>query len=115
MVKPYVSQQPIDDFSLAFSDNLYNAALTSGANTILTVPSTAARYKAVIKVTQPTWIAYNHTASSPVSSAFTTTYCELIVSSQDFCREVVSASTLNFFSVSSSANISVGFYSFQTV
>ncbi len=114
MISPFLGQQPIDDFGLFFDSVKYNASLISSSDTALTIPGVAPRYKAVIKVTGPVWVAYNNTAASPGSSAFIATNSELINVSQNFCREVRAADVLHFFSLSSSADVSVVLYSLLT-
>jgi hypothetical protein len=109
---PYVSQQPVDDFGLGFTNLLYSAALATGVDTSLTIPGMSHHYKVLIKVGDPAvvWVSLNQTAAIPVGTTFASSSSEL-VPSQGLCREVNSGDVLHFITQSGSANVSIALYS----
>ena len=111
---PYLSQQPIDDFSLRFSNVLYSATLSASTDTTLTVPSVAPRFKALIKVKQAVdvWVALNNTAAVPAGSTFVSTHSELITDM--LCREVKAGDVLHFITATATTDVSVAFYALGT-
>ncbi len=111
---PYISQQPVDDFSLRFSGLKYSVTLGAASDTTLTVPSTAARFKAVmkVKVGAEAWVAVNGTAAVPAGASFAATTSEMINST--LCREVNSGDVLHFITATASTDVSVVFYALGT-
>lgn len=116
MITPYLAQQPIDDFSLPFAGLKYSASLVATTDTTLTVPGTAPRYKAVIKVESAglVWVALNATAAVPAGGTFAATTSELITDAKSICREVVKGDVLHFITAGSGIDVSVVFYAFGT-
>lgn len=119
MITPYLSQQPIDDFGLRFSDLKFNALVAVTTDTALTIPGNAPRYKAVIKVmvvdaadNGVSWVAINATAAPPAGATFAATTSELLTN-QAIGREVKAGDVLHFYSTAAT-NISVALYSVGT-
>jgi hypothetical protein len=115
MITPYLSQQPIDDFGLRFSDLLYSVSLDATTDTTLIVPGNAPRYKAVLKISYNgvVWVAVNATAAVPAGSTFASTTSELI-NGQHLCREVKNGDVLHFYTPNADTVVSVAFYSMFT-
>lgn len=113
---PYLSQQPVDDFGLTVSDIKYSATLGSATDTTLTVPGSAPRYKAVIRVEPDAvvWFAVGATAAVPTGATFATVSSEMISGDTPLCREVKAGDVLHFISVSSNRDVSVVFYALNT-
>lgn len=113
---PYISQQPVDDFGLRFSNLKYSASLAATTDTTLTVPGDAPRYKAVMKVENNglVWVATNATAAVPAGASFAATTSELITDAKSLCREVVAAEVLHFYTTTAGTDVSVVFYPLGT-
>lgn len=111
---PYLSQQPVDDFSLRFSNLLYSATLNASTDTTLTVPSVASNFKALIKVKNgaDVWVALNNTATVPVGNTFVATGSELI--NGTLCREVKAGDVLHFITATATTDVGVTFYAIGT-
>ncbi len=112
----YISQQPVNDFGLRLSDTKYSATLAATTDTTLTVPGgspTSVKYKAVIKVTAPVWVAVNAVAAVPAGATFAATTSELIEPELEFCREVAANDVIHFFAAAT-ASVSVVLYSLFT-
>jgi hypothetical protein len=114
---PYISQQPIDDFSARFATLKYSATLAATTDTTLTIPGNAPRYKAVIKLglsnTALVWMALNATAAVPAGGTFAATTSELIDTIR-ICREVKAGDVLHFFTATASTQVSVVLYAIGT-
>lgn len=112
---PYVAQNPVDDFGLRFSNLKYSATLAASTDTTLTVPGTAPRYKAVIKVENnaDVWVALNATAAIPAGGTFAATTSELVNGNYYICREVLAGDVLHFFTAAANTDVSVVFYALQ--
>ena len=120
MVTPYLSQQPVDDFGLRFSDLKYSANLPATTDVVLVVPGNAQRYKAVMKsfpVLADVWVAINKSliiaAELPVGATLIPTNSELL-SGMQFCREVVAGDVLHFITPNAGTPLSVVFYALNT-
>lgn len=116
MITPYNSQQPVDDFGLLFASLKFSASLAATTDTTLTIPGTAPRYKAVIKVENNglVWVALNATAAVPAGSTFAATTSELITDAKSLCREVKSGDVLHFFTATAATDVSVVLYAVGT-
>jgi hypothetical protein len=116
MTPLYVSQQPVDDFGLYFSNLKYSASLAATTDTTLAVPDKAQRYKAVIKVENNglVWVAVNATAAVPAGSTFAATTSELVTDAKSLCREVRSTDVLHFYTATAGTDVSVVFYAVGT-
>lgn len=116
LITPYVSQQPVDDFGLRFAGIKYSASLAATTDTTLTIPGSARRYKAVIKVEQNglVWVALNATAGVPGGSTFAATASELINDAKSICREVSAGDVLHFYTATAGTDVSVVLYSLGT-
>jgi len=116
MITPYVSQQPVDDFGLRFAGLKYSASLNATTDTTLTIPGTAPRYKAVIKVENNglVWVALNATAGVPAGATFAATNSELINDAKSLCREVVAGDVLHFYTATAGTDVSVVLYAVGT-
>lgn len=116
MIKPYTSQQPVDDFGLLFADLKYSASLAATTDTTLTIPGKAQRYKAVIKVENNglVWVALNATAAVPAGGTFAATTSELINDAKSLCREVKAGDVLHFFTATAGTDVSVVLYAVGT-
>lgn len=117
MTTPYLAQQPIDDFSQRFADQKYNATLAGAAETNLTVPGAAPRWKALIKCKAgaDVWVALNATAAVPVGASFAATTSELLTNATPMCREVKAGDVLHFITATATTDVSVVFYSMGAV
>lgn len=115
-VTPYLSQQPVDDFSLRFSNLLYSASLAASTDTSLTIPGDAPSYKAVIKVGTNgiVWVAINGVAAVPAGASFGASKSELITDAKSICREVKGGDVLHFITTVASTPVSVALYSLLT-
>lgn len=115
-ITPYTAQQPVDDFSLQFAGLKYSAALAGSADTTLTVPGVAPRYKALIKVGGAgiVWVALNATAAVPAGAGFAATTSEMVSAEQEICREVKADDVLHFITATATTNVSVVFYAVGT-
>lgn len=113
---PYLSQQPVDDFSLPFSKLKYACTLSATTDTTLTIPGDAPFYKALIKCEDggQVWVALNATAAAANAGTFLATTGELLTGSQAICRHVRSGDVLHFYSISATTDVSVVLYSVQT-
>lgn len=109
---PYLSQQPVDDFSLPFSNIKYTATLAITTDTSLTVPGKAQFYKAVMKC-EPggeVFVALNAAAAAPAGSSFAASTSELLTEGQKLCRHVKAGDVIHFFSATATTDVSVSFY-----
>ena len=115
-ITPYIAQDTVTDFAMRFSSLKYSASLTATTNTTLTIPGTAPRYKAVIKVKNNgvVWVALNKTAETAAGPSFAATDSELISDAKSLCREVKAGDVLNFFSETSATSVSVVLYALNT-
>jgi hypothetical protein len=123
MTVPYLSQQPIDDFGLRFSDIKFSSFLSIGVEQTLVVPGVARRYKVIIKSGAPSlsvWAALNQTAAAPAGAPIAATTSELIPPSGSICREVKAGDIIHLKSADPFATgllgapVSVLFYSIGT-
>jgi len=116
MVAPYISQQPVDDFGLRFSELKYSASLAATTDTALTIPGNAGRYKAIIKVENNglVWVALNATAAVPAGAGFAATTSELITDAKSLCREVKAGDVLHFITATAGTDVSVVLYALGT-
>lgn len=116
MIRPYTSQQPVDDFGLLFASLKYSASLASATDTTLTIPGKAQRYKAVIKVENNglVWVALNATAAVPAGSTFAASTSELINDAKSICREVSAGDVLHFITATAGTDVSVVLYAIGT-
>lgn len=115
MVRPYISQQPVDDFGLLFSDLLFSVTLAATTDTSLTIPGNAQRYKAIIKTgVGEAWVALNVAATPPGGAVFASTNSEMITNAQKLCREVKAGDVLHFYSTAGALDVSVVLYSVGT-
>ncbi len=116
MITPYLAQQPIDDFGFRFADLKYSASLAATTDTTLTIPGTAGKYKAVIKVENNglVWVALNATAAVPGSASFAATTSELITDAKSLCREVKAGDVLHFYTATANTDVSVVLYALGT-
>jgi len=112
MQTPYLSAQPVDDFSLRTAGFKYSAALAASTDTTITVPGAAKRYKAIFKVagTGAVWVAINQTAAIPAGTTFALTDSELVTEGQKVCREVISGDVLHFFTTTATTPVNVLLY-----
>ena len=115
MIKPYNSQQPVDDFGLLFPDLKYSVALSATTDTTLTIPGNAPRYKAIIKIdANLVWVALNATAAVPAGTTFAATTSELVSDNKTLCREVKAGDVLHFYTATATTNVSVVLYGVGT-
>ena len=115
MITPYLSQQPVDDFGLRFSNLKYSATLAAATDTALTIPGDAPRYKAVIKTNSTgVWVSLNETAAIPAGASFASSDSELVPANSSLCREVKSGDILHFFNTAGAAGVIVVLYSLGT-
>jgi hypothetical protein len=121
MIKPYTSQQPVDDFGLMFPDLKYSAILAASADTALVVPGNAQRYKALIKCSFSSmggpgalWVAWNAVAAAPAGASFASTTSEFTDGIAPLCREVRAGDVLHFLTTDTGVNVSVVFYALNT-
>jgi hypothetical protein len=113
-ITPYTSQQPVDDFGLRFSDLSFSASLAATTDTTLTIPGSAPRFKALIKVDGEVWVAVNQTAAVPAGATFASTTSELVNAYYHLCRDVKQGDVLHFYTATASTNVSVVLYSTYT-
>lgn len=116
MITPYLSQQPVDDFSLRFASLKYSATLAVSTDTTLTVPADTRFYMALIKCEpsgSPVWVSVNAVAAAPAGASFASTTSELLDTIR-ICREVKSGDVLHFFTAATGVNISVVLYAYLT-
>lgn len=108
MNTPYNSHPPVTDFGLPISGLKFSATLAITTDTALTIPGSAPRYKAVIKVvtTGSVFVALNETAEVPVGAAFASTTSELLPEA----REVRKGDVLHFISDVAASNVTVALY-----
>ncbi len=113
---PYTSGQPTDDFGLRFSNLKFSANLAASTNTVLTTPSNAPRYKAVIKVENNgvVWVAVNEVAAVPAGAGFAATSSELISDQKSLCRDIKGGDELNFITAAANTEVSVVLYALYT-
>lgn len=114
MITPYISQQPVNDFGLTFSNLVYSASIAVTTDTTITIPDKAQRYKAVITVKNNTWIAKNAVAAVPAGATFAETTSKLITAGSTICREVKSGDVLHFFSATAATDISIELFALGT-
>lgn len=108
--KPYLSQQPVDDFGLGMPNHMYDGRLGASSALSLTVPGDAQRWKAVFEFTDAAdvWVAVNATASEP--GAAPAALAETTSRLKPRCIEVVAGDNLSFISPTAGTAISVAFY-----
>ena len=113
----YTSLQQRDDFGLNFSNQIYSCTLTASTDTVLTLPGTAPRFKAIIKASADAtvYVAVNATAAVPAGDTFAATTSELIPVNGVLCREVWGTDALHFITAGSSDSVTVSLYSVQSV
>ncbi len=117
MITPYLSQQPVDDFSLRFSNLLFSATLAATTDTAWTVPANAGRYKALIKANGLVWVALQPlgtpavVAGVPAGASFASTTSELVDDANRICRDVRAGDILHFFAPAASTEVSIMLYS----
>lgn len=123
MIIPYKIERDVggyNDFGVQPSNLKYSATIAATTDTSLTIPGGASlgmpggnknRFLAVVKIEwgEEVWFAINEAASAPAGATFAETASELIVSSQDFGREVKTGDELHFYSTPGAA-ISVVLY-----
>jgi len=111
----YIAQQPIDDTGLNFSNLFYSSTLAATTDTTLTIPGSAPRFKALMKVkyTAEVWVALNQTAAVPAGDTFAATTSELI--NGTLIREVKAGDVLHFFTATATTDISVTLYAIETL
>lgn len=120
MITPYTSQQPSTDFSLRFADLKYSSNLAATTDTAFTVPGTAPRYKALIKVGNTStdsaiaWVALNEAAASPAGASIAATTSELVTQNVPICREVRSGDVIHAFAPNANTIISIVLYAYGT-
>jgi hypothetical protein len=110
MTTSYLSQQPVDDFGLRFSDLKYSVSLAATTDTTLTIPGNAQRYKALIVVKNDTWVAVNATAAVPAGTSFASTTSELATSARVICREIKAGDVLHFYTATAGTDVGVVLY-----
>jgi len=117
MSSPYIAQQPVNDFSLRFSDQKYTATLAASTDTSLTVPSNAKRFKVVMKAEADAsvYVAVNETAAVPAGASFAASTSELIPVNGVLCREVNAADVLHFITAGTDIDVSVILYTIDTI
>lgn len=111
----YSAQQPISDYSLTFSPDIYNAVTVANTPVSIVVPGGGnGRWKAVISVDfgGTAWVALNGIPIIPSSNTFVQSNCEVISFVKDQCRDVASGDTLTFISESDGVKLNVKFYTF---
>jgi hypothetical protein len=115
MITPYISQQPIDDFGLRFADLLYSVSLAETSDTTFTIPGTAPRYKAVMKISYNgvVWVALNADADVPAGDTVAATNSELI-NVLPLCREVDAGDVLHFYTATAGTVVSIALYALGT-
>jgi len=113
----YQAQRPVDDFSLAFSDEKYSATLATSVSTGFTLPTTAPLYKVLIKVSgvSPVWVAHNAASAPPVGASFAPTNAEMITQYFPLCRQVKGGDALNFITAGTGIEVSISLYSLYTI
>lgn len=123
MITQYRIQKDVggyNNFGLLLSNTKYSADLAATTDTTLTVPGGTSmgtpvgiknRFLAIVHVEfgEEVWFAVNTTAAPPAGATFAATDSELIVSTQDFAREVKAGDVLHFYSVPG-AEVSVILY-----
>lgn len=115
----------INDFGQQYSDQIYNATLTAGTNTTLTVPGGGLmgaitsfggsannnKVMAVIRTTGDVWVAVNKTAAVPAGASFAKDTSELVTNVCDKAYLVNVGDVLNFISkAATTPSVSVAFY-----
>ena len=115
MDTPYSSLQQNDDFGLTFSKLLYSANLANDTDTLLTVPGSTQRYKAVMKAETDAvvWVALNQVADEPAGAGFAADTSEMIPVNGVLCREVKAADVLHFITAGTNIDVSVAFYAIK--
>lgn len=115
-ITPYLSQQPVDDFGLRFSNLKYSASLAATTDTTLDIPAKASAYKAVIKVEGNglVWMAINAVAAVPAGATFAATTSELITDAKSISREVKAGDVLHFYTATANTDVSVVLYALGT-
>jgi hypothetical protein len=119
MIKPYLADQPVDDFGLNAPTLKFSGQILPVTSTPITIPGDAGRYKAVIRVMRnffnvQCYVALNETAAAPASDQFTASTSEL-VGATGICREVRAGDTLDFWLFAGGfANASIHLYALET-
>lgn len=115
-ITPYLSQQPVDDYGLTFSNVKYSATLGASTDTTLTVPGSAPRYKAVMRAETDgvVWVANGATAAVPAGATFAAVSSEMIPVNGTLCREVKAGDVLHFITGTADIDVSVVFYALNT-
>lgn len=108
----YTSLQQNNDFGLLFSNIKYSASLAATTDTTLTIPGSAPRFKALIKVETDgdVWVANGATAAVPAGGTFAATTSELVVGGEAVCRDVKGGDVLHFYTAGTSIDVSVVLY-----
>lgn len=116
MPTPYIAAPNNDDFGLRFSDTKSSATLAASTDTELTVPSTAPRFKALMKAETDgvVWVALNETAAVPAGASFASVSSEMIPVNGQLCREVKAGDVLHFITAGTDIDVSVVFYAMST-
>lgn len=112
---PWISLHQNDDFGAPFSNLLYSATLANDTDTELTVPSSAPRYKAVMKAETDAviWVALNQVADEPAGASFAADTSEMIPINGVLCREVKAGDVLHFITGGTDLDVSVAFYAIR--
>lgn len=113
---PYLSQQPVDDFSLGFATIKYSVALAGSSDTTLTIPGSAPRYKALIKVGGAgiVWASLNATAAVPAGTTIAAVSSEIVTAEVPICREVRAGDVLHLITATATTNVSIVLYALGT-
>lgn len=107
MVTPYLSQQPVDDFGLRFSNLKFSASIASLTEETFTVPGDAPRYKAIFRTFGfGVYVALNETAEQPAGATFALTTSEQI-SLLALCREVKAGDVIHCYNSDPGSPIAV--------
>lgn len=116
MTVPYIAVPPTDDFGQRISDTKFTATLAATTDTLLTVPSTAPRFKAVIRIAGAggVFVALNAAAAVPAGASFAASTSEVMNQEITLCREVKAADVLHFYTAASNIDVSVAFYAINT-
>lgn len=114
MITPYLSQQPVDDFGLRFSGNMFSTTLTANTDTLLTIPGSAPSYKMVVKSSDIAWMTSGFVAQVATGTTFSETNSEMLSSFYPVCHEVRSGDVIHFITANTNVTISVVLYSLIT-
>ncbi len=112
---PWTGLETRDDFGLPFSNTKYSATLAVATDTLLTVPGSAPRFKAIIKAETDAvvYLALNEVAQVPAGAAFAATGSEMLEVNGITCREVKAADVMHFISAGADIDVSVTFYAIR--